>query len=115
MLAFQMKAARLPSFGTQYAWPKIEKAEERPFPQTPTGRVRGWTADFFIPPNLLIEIDGKVWWKGGHTSGTGYTEDRIRDAEAMCCGYRVLRVTTGQVKSGEALGWVLRLVRKGQE
>lgn len=111
LLAFQMKAAGLPSFATQYPWPKIEKAEGRSYPQSPTGRVRGYTADFYFPPDLLIEVDGKIWWKGGHTSGTGYTEDRVRDAESMCCGYRTLRVTTGQVKDGLALGWIERLLK----
>src|ERR1035437_7348008 len=117
LLAYQMKAAGLPSFATQYPWPKIEKAEGRLYPQSPTGRVRGYTADFYFPPTpdgqragLLIEVDGRVWFKGGHTSGTGYTEDRIRDAESLCCGYRTLRVITGQVKSGQALVWIVRLI-----
>lgn len=115
LLAFQMKAAGLPSFATQYPWPKIEKAEGRLYPQSPTGRVRGYTADFYFPPMgqksaLLIEVDGQVWFKGGHTSGTGYSEDRVRDAEAMCCGYRTLRVTTGHVTSGQALQWIVRLL-----
>ena len=96
----------------QYPWPAEEKKVGRYFPTTPTGKVRGYTADFaFVPERLLVEIDGKVWQKGGHTSGTGYTEDRERDAEALCCNWRTLRVTSGQVESGLALAWIERLVK----
>ena len=96
----------------QYAWPQAEVAASRPAPLTPTGKVRRWTADFcFVGRRLLIEVDGAVWVKGGHTSGRGYTEDRERDAEALCCGYYTLRVTPAQIESGQVIRWIERLLK----
>jgi very-short-patch-repair endonuclease len=69
---------------------------------------RQFTADFAWPElKFILEIDGGIWKpKSGHTSGTGYTRDRERDALAMTHGWAVLRVTTEQVKSGEAIVWL---------
>ena len=108
-LAYQLKAAGI-GFERQYPWPQVLKEAGRPFPTSPTGRLRKWTADFFIAPNLLVEVDGQVWHKGGHTSGRGYTDDREKDAEALCAGYRTLRVTGAQVESGQALTWCEKLL-----
>ena len=82
-----------------------------PFPADAKGKPRRWVSDFYIVPNLLVEVDGQVWQKGGHTSGTGYTQDRERDAEALCYGYRTLRVTSQQVESDKAIDWVERIVK----
>jgi very-short-patch-repair endonuclease len=59
---------------------------------------------------LGVEIDGGIWMpRSGHTSGKGYTADREKDAEALCLGWTVLRVTTDQVKNGSAIKWLLRI------
>jgi very-short-patch-repair endonuclease len=72
---------------------------------------RKWEADFCWPARLLIvEVDGGVFVNGGHNRGKAYTDDRERDAEAMCHGWKVLRVTTAQVESGQALAWIERLL-----
>jgi very-short-patch-repair endonuclease len=111
-LAAQMKMIGLTP-ERQFKWAEYEKTVLRPYPKTATLKPRGWAADFaFVNEKLLIEVDGQIWQKGGHTSGKGYTEDRERDAESLCCGYRTLRVTTGQVESGEALAWIARLTGK---
>jgi very-short-patch-repair endonuclease len=95
-LAFHLRAAGLPE-------------PLRQFHFAPTRR---WAADFAFPAQmLLVEVDGGVYIAGGHNRGAAYTDDRERDAEAMCLGYRVLRVTTGQVDSGQALNWIERLLR----
>ena len=98
-LLTQIKWAGLPTPETEYAFAK--------------GIGRKWSADFAWPDHqLLVEVDGGVYIAGGHNRGAAYTDDRERDAEAMCLGYRVLRVTTGQVDSGQALDWVERLLTK---
>ena len=48
---------------------------------------------------------------GGHASPDGYEHDRVRDAEALCLGYRVLRVTPGMVERGEAVAYIERVLR----
>ena len=113
----------LPMPVRQFPWVQAEREAGRPFPVTAKGNPRGWTADFAWPQQrLLMEIDGAIFSvkgkpgaRGGHTSGTGYTEDRERDAEALCCGWRTLRVTTNQVESGQALTWCERLVSLRQD
>jgi hypothetical protein len=109
VLAFQLKAAGI-GFERQYPWPLVLKEAGRPFPTSPTGKPRRWTSDFYVGRNLLVEIDGQVWHKGGHTSGQGYTDDREKDSEALCAGYRTLRVTGAQVESGIVLTWIERLL-----
>lgn len=110
VFAFQLKAAGI-GFERQYPWPLVLKEAGRPFPTSPTGKLRRWTADFYVGRNLLVEIDGQVWHKGGHTSGQGYTDDREKDAEALCAGLRTLRVVPSQVDSGMALIWLERALR----
>ena len=108
-LAGQLKMLGI-AFVRQYKWAEAEKLAGRPYPKTATLKARGWSADFYIAPDILIEVDGGIWKKGGHTSGTGYSEDRERDCESLICGLVTLRVTTGQVDSGEAIGWISRLL-----
>lgn len=52
--------------------------------------------------------DGDAFVKGRHASVTGFTRDCAKYAEALCLGWRVLRVVPAQVTSGEAVGWIQR-------
>ena len=73
---------------------------------------RKWAADFCWPEgDLIVEVDGGSWVAGRHTRGAGFEADRERDAEALCMGYRVLRVTPKQIKDGKALAWIERLLK----
>jgi hypothetical protein len=81
-------------------------------------------ADFAWPRiKLLLEIDGGTWsvggkkckvcgqsQKGGHNSGAGYERDRIRDAEAVMLGWRVIRVTGAMVRDGRMVDIVRRAI-----
>ncbi len=77
---------------------------------------RKWRADFLwrAPIALICEIEGGVFARGGsrHSRGPGFTADCEKYAEALCLGYRVLRVTTDQVANGQALGWLERLLTR---
>lgn len=73
--------------------------------------VRKWRFDFALPGKLALEVDGGTHTGGRHVRGTGYAEDCRKIAEAMLLGWRVVRATADQVKSGEALRWVEALAR----
>lgn len=66
---------------------------------------RKFEADFYWPElRLVLEVDGGVWLpKGGHTSGQGYTSDRVRDVEALKLGIVTVRYTSDQVRDGFAI------------
>lgn len=95
MLLYQIKVAGLPTPQTQYKFHPDRK----------------YKADFCWPEILLVaEVDGGVWLpKGGHTSGKGYTADRIRDCEALLLGFKMMRVTPAMVKNGMAIDYLGRL------
>lgn len=74
--------------------------------------LRDYVADFlFLRERLIVEVDGGVFLpQGHHSSGKGYEYDRVRDAEAMCLGYTVMRVTPGMVKDGTAVNYLERVL-----
>jgi very-short-patch-repair endonuclease len=51
----------------------------------------------------LIEVEGGIWQKGGHSSGTGITRDIEKGNLAALAGWRVLRFTHDMIKDGRAL------------
>jgi very-short-patch-repair endonuclease len=58
------------------------------------------------PQQLAVEIDGAIWVNGRHSSGAGISRDCEKFSLAAIHGWRVLRVTTGMVKSGKALKFI---------
>ena len=80
------------------------------------GPSRKWRFDFAWPLLMVaLEVDGGTWSGGRHTRGAGFERDCEKLSEAACQGWRVLRVTTNQVKSGQALTWCERLVSLRQD
>lgn len=81
---------------------------------------RRYAFDFFWPDyHVAVEVDGDTFGQrcrdcgdvkagGGHTRGTGYESNRVKDNEATLLGVWVLRVTRHQVEDGSALGWIVR-------
>lgn len=70
---------------------------------------RKWRFDLAHPGSwLAVEVEGGIWRNGAHSRGKGFTEDCEKYAEALILGWAVLRVTTDQVKSGQALQWIER-------
>lgn len=68
---------------------------------------RRFRFDFAWPEfKFACEVDGAVYQRGRHTSGAGYTKDCEKFALAAIEGYRVIRVTTGQVNKGQAIQWI---------
>ena len=70
---------------------------------------RKWRFDFAWPEQkVAMECEGGVFTNGGHTRGRGYLEDCEKYSEAAALGWRIIRATGDQIKSGQALGWVRR-------
>lgn len=69
---------------------------------------RLWRLDFwFAGAKLAVEIDGGGWVNGRHSRGEGIERDCEKTSHIAMAGYRLMRVTPGQVKRGEALKWIL--------
>ncbi len=64
-------------------------------------------ADFAWPEHrLLLEVDGGTWNGGKHGRGSGIEKDNEKQALAVINGFRTLRASTSQVRSGVAAQWV---------
>lgn len=65
---------------------------------------RKWRVDFYIPRlDLAIEVEGGIWIQGRHNRASSIEADfRKYNALAMI-GVKVLRYSTAQVESGEAI------------
>jgi very-short-patch-repair endonuclease len=57
-------------------------------------------------PRLVVEVEGGTFVQGRHTTGAGFAVDAEKYNLLTLAGWRVLRVTSGQVKSGLALLWI---------
>jgi very-short-patch-repair endonuclease len=88
--------AQLRSFCKHNGWPE-PRTEHRFHP------VRMWRFDYAWPSRMLaLEIEGVVPGKGGrHQRVAGYEKDCEKYNEAQLWGWKVLRFTQRQVKSGE--------------
>lgn len=71
---------------------------EREFAAIP-GRKFRWD---FRAGNLLIEVEGGTWVKGGHSTGTGIERDCMKQNLAVLHGYTVLRFTTTMIRKDPA-------------
>jgi very-short-patch-repair endonuclease len=76
-------------------------------PPAVNGRVGGHTVDFvWRDRRLIVEVDGYRF----HSSRTAFERDRVRDAELMSAGFRVIRVTWRQLEN-EPLTVLARLAQ----
>lgn len=98
-LDFQLRSARL--------------VFEREYQAVPSRRFR-W--DFAFPADdLLVEVQGGIWVKGGHSTGRGITRDCEKLNCATLSGWRTLAVTGEMIKSGEALQVILKVLEMQNE
>lgn len=64
---------------------------------------RRWRFDFAWPAyRLALEVEGGVWIRGRHTRPSGYLKDVEKYNRAALEGWRVLRATPQDVRSGAA-------------
>jgi very-short-patch-repair endonuclease len=72
---------------------------------------RKWRFDVAWPERkFAVEVDGGLYTRGGHVRGEARERDMERDAEALCLGWRVLRVSSRHVKDLRALQWIERIL-----
>ena len=72
---------------------------------------RKWRADFhLVEKMILVEVEGGIWSGGRHTRGKGYLGDMEKYNAATMMGYRVIRFSTEQVKSGLAIQQIEKMV-----
>jgi len=65
---------------------------------------RQFRFDFAWPNrNLLIEVHGAIFVKGGHSSGVGIMRDHSKHNLATLAGWRILYVNSATIDSGEAI------------
>lgn len=63
---------------------------------------RSWRFDFAIPDlKIAFEIEGAHWAGGRHSRGKGFERDIEKYNYAALTGWKVLRATYTQIKSGE--------------
>jgi len=58
------------------------------------------------PTPLAVEVEGGEWSGGKHGTGVGMTSNCEKSALLAIRGYRLMRVTGGQVRSGQAALWI---------
>lgn len=75
---------------------------------------RGWRADYAWPlQRLLLEVDGGIWTRGAHSTGTGRLRDMEKLSEAAIRGYRVIYATPDDVRSGAVMDRIQRALGAG--
>jgi len=88
LLARQIATAQLPAPAREYRFHPVRK----------------WRFDFaWLPQTLSAEVEGATFAGGRHTRGVGFAADTEKYNAAVLLGWRVLRFTHVQIKSGEAL------------
>ncbi|WP_353627563.1 hypothetical protein ABNQ24_12415 [Ralstonia pseudosolanacearum] len=74
---------------------------------------RRWKFDFANPALMVaLEVEGGHWVNGRHSRGSGFQADCIKYSTAAVMGWRVLRFTTDQVKSGMALQMLRQAIER---
>jgi hypothetical protein len=87
---FQLQAAQLPQFVTEYKFA--------------AALGRQWRFDIAWPfYELAVELEGGVWSGGRHVRGAGFINDCDKYNAAALLGWRVLRFTRKHVDDGSAL------------
>jgi len=73
---------------------------------------RRWRFDLAWPDLMLaVEVEGGTWVGGRHTRPRGFESDAEKYNAAVMAGWRVLRVTSKMVRTGEAAWMIERLMR----
>lgn len=77
---------------------------------------RQWRFDAAFPEHLVaIEVEGGAWVNGRHNRGSGFEADLLKYATATAMGWRVIRVGSKLIKSGEATELIKQLLEKVAE
>ena len=92
----------------QIGWFKLEL----PTQQYKFCAKRKWTADFaWVEKRIILEIEGGIWTQGRHVRGAGFEKDCEKYNWATAHGWKVFRVPSDCVKSGEAIALVEEVLK----
>jgi hypothetical protein len=74
---------------------------------------RRWRFDFAFPERrVAVECEGGVWSGGRHTRGSGFIADAGKYPAAAAVGGFVLRCVGTAVKRGEAIRFMVEVLRR---
>jgi very-short-patch-repair endonuclease len=104
LLALQLKAAKIPCLREfRFAEPRRFRFDFVVWDQA---------VDFDATScRLAVECEGGSWVKGAHGRGVHFASDCEKYNLATELGWRVLRYTMSQIKSGEALAQIERCLK----
>lgn len=88
-----------------------------PVPEYRFHPTRKWRFDAAWPDltvPLGLEIQGSIWKKGGHNTGTGISRDTEKACNAAVLGWRVMPCTYQQFNSGQVYTWLEAIFTDGQ-
>ena len=71
---------------------------------------RRYRLDFVLPGKLAVEVNGGSWVKSGHSTGKGLQRDADKGYECLKAGFRLLTLTSDDVRSGAGIDKVLSLL-----
>lgn len=72
---------------------------------------RRWRFDFAFPERMIaVECEGGVWSNGRHTRGSGFIADMEKYNAAAALGWFVFRFDASQVKSGNAINFMVSVL-----
>ena len=73
---------------------------------------RRFRFDFaWVEQKLLVEVQGQIWKKGGHSSGVGIMRDHEKNNLAVINGWRVMYCNSNTITSGEAINQIEKAIR----
>lgn len=99
-LRWEIRAAGLPEPETEYRFDPS----------------RRWRFDLAWPAErVAVEIEGGIWSGGRHVTGSGFINDLMKYNAATIAEWMVIRVTTGMVQDGSALGFVERALARARD
>jgi len=68
---------------------------------------RRWRFDFcWVKQGIAVECEGGTWVNGAHNRGAHFQSDCEKYNSAVLLGYKVLRFTGADIKSGRALAQI---------
>lgn len=71
---------------------------------------RCWVAE-----RVCVEIQGGIWIKSGHSSGTGIERDCLKASMAAALGWRCLPISKKMIESGEAVRLIAQALAPQQQ
>lgn len=75
-----------------------------PVPEFRFAPPRRWRLDYAWPDHkIAVEVEGGIWSGGRHIRPKGFLADLEKYNELAILGWRLIRVTPQQIRSGEAL------------